>query len=191
MKMKMKNRSRIYDINLGTRKNRLRSRHWHEYSKYKKFLSMMMLICVKQHLSNIWSSIHKKVKQHWGWNKKSVAYKKKLVFDPSEPALMDCIRLFYEHSTKRTYIHWNKRNNTPSGRPDVMFFLTHIYGTTDHMISIGTAETDEFIDITGAVPSDFSDGFGEFVETLMNENNMEMPHDASSTFDLYLYLSSL
>ena len=28
---------------------------------------MMMLICVKQHLSNAWSSIHDKVKQHWDW----------------------------------------------------------------------------------------------------------------------------
>ena len=58
------------------------------------------------------------------------------------------------------------------------------------MISIDTAETDEFIDITSAVPSDFSDEFGEFAGTLMNENNMEIPHDASSTFDLYLYLLS-
>ena len=66
MKMKMKTRLRIYDINLVTRKNRPRSRHGHEYSKYKKFLSMIMLICIKQHLSIIWSSIHKTVKQHWG-----------------------------------------------------------------------------------------------------------------------------
>ena len=37
---------------------------------------MMMLLCVKQNLSNIWSSIHEKVKQHRGWVEKSVAYKK-------------------------------------------------------------------------------------------------------------------
>ena len=30
----------------------------------------MMVICVKQHLSNIWSSFHKKVKQHWDWVEK-------------------------------------------------------------------------------------------------------------------------
>ena len=59
------------------------------------------------------------------------------------------------------------------------------------MISINTAETDKFIDITSAVTSDFSDESREFAETLMNENNMEMPHDASSAFDLYLlYLLS-
>ena len=72
-----------------------------------------------------------------------------------------------------------------------MYFLPHLYGTTDHMISIDTTKTNEFIDITSAVPSDFSDDeFGEFAGTLMNENNMELSHDASSAFDLYLYLLS-
>ena len=59
IKMKMKNRSHIWDI------NRPRSRHGHKYSKYKKCLGMVMPISIKQHLSNIWSSIRKKVKQHW------------------------------------------------------------------------------------------------------------------------------
>ena len=46
MKTKMKIDSRNYGI------NRFRSRHGHKYSKYMKRLSMMMLICIKQHLSN-------------------------------------------------------------------------------------------------------------------------------------------
>ena len=78
--MKMKNRSHRYDI------NRLRSRHGHEYSKYKNYLTMTMVLCIKQHLSDICSSIHEKVKQHWGWvallikqRWKSVAYKTKSV----------------------------------------------------------------------------------------------------------------
>ena len=54
----------------------------------------------------------------------------------------------------------------------------------------GTAETDEFIHINSDVPSNFSHKFGEFTETLMNENKMNMPHDASSAFELYLYLLS-
>ena len=31
---------------------------------------MMMLACIKQHLSNTWSSIYEKVKQLWGWVEK-------------------------------------------------------------------------------------------------------------------------
>ena len=40
------------------------------------YLSMMMVISIKQHLNKIWSPIHEKVKQQWGWVQKSVAYKK-------------------------------------------------------------------------------------------------------------------
>ena len=56
MKTKMKNRSHSCDI------NRHRPRYGHKYIKYKIRLSMMMLICIKQHLSNISSSNHEKVK---------------------------------------------------------------------------------------------------------------------------------
>ena len=54
----MKNGSHRYDI------NRPRPRHEHKYSKYKKCLTIMMVTCIKQHLSNIGSSIHEKVNQH-------------------------------------------------------------------------------------------------------------------------------
>ena len=37
----------------------------------------MVIICIKQYLSNIWSSIHEKFKQYWEWVEKSVAYEKK------------------------------------------------------------------------------------------------------------------
>ena len=37
------------------------------------------MVCIKQHLSNILSSIHQEVKQHWGWAEKGVVYKKKRV----------------------------------------------------------------------------------------------------------------
>ena len=75
VRLDMKNRSNRYDI------NRPRLKHDHKYTKYKTCLSIMMVICIKQHLSNIWSSIHEKVKQHWGWvEKKALLIKNKNVF---------------------------------------------------------------------------------------------------------------
>ena len=56
MKMKMTKRSHRCDI------NRPRSIYGHKYSKCKNSLIMMILTCSKQHLSNIWSSIHEKDK---------------------------------------------------------------------------------------------------------------------------------
>ena len=66
MRLEMKNRSHRYEI------NRSRHSHRHTYTKYKMYLSMMLVICIKHHLSNIWSSIHEKVKQRWlrlSWKK--------------------------------------------------------------------------------------------------------------------------
>ena len=71
-KIKMKNRLHRYGI------NRPRSRHLQKYSKCKKCLSMMMLLSIKQHLSNIiWSSIHEKLSNTEVELNKSVAYSKK------------------------------------------------------------------------------------------------------------------
>ena len=76
--MKTNNISHRYDI------NRPRLGHGHKYSKYKKCLSMMMLICIKQHLSNIWGSVYEKVKQHWGRVEKKCCLKKKKRVDGNE-----------------------------------------------------------------------------------------------------------
>ena len=43
----MKNRSHRYEI------NKTRLRRGRKYTKYKRCLSMMMVMCNKQHLSNI------------------------------------------------------------------------------------------------------------------------------------------
>ena len=68
--MKTRYRSHRYDI------YRPRSWHEHKYSEYQKCLNMMMLKCIKQHLSKILSSVHEKVKQYWAELKESIAYKK-------------------------------------------------------------------------------------------------------------------
>ena len=70
MKLKKENRSYRYDV------NRPRPRHRHKYTKCEMRLGIMMVKCIKQHLSNTWSSIYEKVKQQWGWVEGSVAYKK-------------------------------------------------------------------------------------------------------------------
>ena len=60
--MKMKNKSHWYDIN----------RPKPRYSKYEMCLNMTMLICIEQDISNVWSSVDEKVKQHLklGWKKR-------------------------------------------------------------------------------------------------------------------------
>ena len=60
----MKNRSHRFDI------NKPRTRHGHKNTKFKLCLSIIMVIYIKQHLSNIWSSIYEEIKQRWVWVEK-------------------------------------------------------------------------------------------------------------------------
>ena len=57
--MKSKNRSHRYAI------NRARPRNGYKYTKCKMCLSMMTVMCNKQHLSHIWNWIREEVKEHW------------------------------------------------------------------------------------------------------------------------------
>ena len=70
MRLKVKNR---YGISQRNDINWSRPRLGHNYTKYKICLSMIMVICIKQQLSNIWSSIHEK--QIWGWVEKKCVFK--------------------------------------------------------------------------------------------------------------------
>ena len=70
----MKRESHRYDINIT------RLGHGLKYTKYKIYLSMMMLICTEQHLSNIRNLIHENVKQYWTRVEKSVANVKKCAY---------------------------------------------------------------------------------------------------------------
>ena len=58
MRLKMKSISQRYDI------NRLWSKHGQKYTKYQMGFIVMVVTCIKEHLSNTWSSIHEEVKQH-------------------------------------------------------------------------------------------------------------------------------
>ena len=62
------NRNKVENENRSYRyeRNRPCHRHEHKYTKCNMCVSMVMIICTKQYLSNIVSSDHEKVKQHRG-----------------------------------------------------------------------------------------------------------------------------
>lgn len=54
------------------------------------------------------------------------------------------------------------------------------------MISIDSAETNEFIGTTNVLYHSVK--LGKFSQTHMNENNVEMPHELTIDLELYLYI---
>ena len=74
--------------------NRPSSKHGHKYSKCKKCFSMMMLICINQHLSSIWSSIHEKVDR-------DIRYIAKLEYRKLE--ILDMLQLYLKDTPAQVF----------------------------------------------------------------------------------------
>ena len=96
MRVKLKNRSHRYNM------KKINPRHGYGNNKYKIRLSMIMVMCNKQHLSNIWSLIHEKFT-----NTGAELKKKRVIF------LSDCNGARSHHSLicKRTFDRLAKLTN--------------------------------------------------------------------------------
>ena len=77
---------------------------------------MAILLGIKQYLSNIWSSIHEKVKQHWGRVEKSAAFKKSVY----SHKIIEIKERPQRHLLHLTSIHWKwiKKQSSVILEPD-------------------------------------------------------------------------
>ena len=115
------------------------------------------------------------------------------IFDPRELTLLDCIRFCYISILRKELTdianEWNPHllspniNNTPSGRPDIMYFLLHLYRTTDHMISINLSKPTNLLLLPPALyPLTCLMSLVSLQRHWWMNNNMEMSHDASIAY---------
>ena len=89
---------------------------------------------------------------------------------------------------------WNEHiiskssNGGPSGRPDAMYFLPHLFDCQDYSDPLEDDDIDEFLPAVEEIPPDYSAEFGEFAEIIMTNEGLEMPVDVKSCLNLYLFL---
>ena len=89
---------------------------------------------------------------------------------------------------------WNEHviskssNGGPSGRPDTMYFLPHLFDFWDCSDPLEDDDIDEFLPAVEEIPPDYSAEFGEFPELIMTIEGLEMPVDVKSCLNLYLFL---
>ena len=87
---------------------------------------------------------------------------------------------------------WNEHiiskssNGGPSGRPDTMYFLPHLFDCQDYPLE--DDDTDEFLLVAEEIPPDYSAEFGEFAKLIMTIEELEMPVDVKSCLNLYFLL---
>ena len=88
---------------------------------------------------------------------------------------------------------WNEHivsessNGGSSGRPDRMYFLSHLFDCQDYPDPL---EDDiyEFLLAVEEIPLNYSMVFREFAEIVMTNEGLEMPVDVKSCLNLYLFL---
>ena len=120
------------------------------------------------------------------------------LFNPASRVLVDCLKFCFicvlRKELKEMTEMWNEHiiskssNGGPSGRPDTMYFLPHLFGCQDYSDPLQDDHIDEFLPAVEEIPPDYSAEFGEFAEFIMTNEGLEMPVDVKSCLNLYLFL---
>ena len=120
------------------------------------------------------------------------------LFNSASRVLVDCLKFCFidvlRIELKKMAEEWNEHiiskssNEGPSGRPDAMYFLPHIFDCQDYSDPLEDDDIDEFLPAVKEMSPDYLAEFGEFAEITMTSEGLEMPVDVKSCLNLYLFL---
>ena len=82
----------------------------------------------------------------------------------------------------------SSNENGPRGRPDVIYFLPHLFDAEDCKQQTDRDEVNEFYDNSTMLVKDFSNEFGEFALVVMRELGLAKPTNVKEAFDLHIAL---
>ena len=74
-----------------------------------------------------------------------------------------------------THLIAKSRNGGPSGRPNSMFYLHHLYGVDNLLKRVDLDEVEKFYPVVASDVRDFSEEFEEFAEYLMTRDGLNAP----------------
>ena len=89
---------------------------------------------------------------------------------------------------------WNEHiitkssNGGPSGRPDTMYFLLHIFHCQDYSDPLENDDIDELVPAVEDIPPNYSAEFGESAEIIVTKEGIDMPVDVKIYLNLYFRL---
>ena len=120
------------------------------------------------------------------------------LLDLADPVIVDCLRFCFigliRAELKDLIEEWNQHiisksiNGGPSGRPDTMFFLPHLYDCQNFLEPVEEGMISDFLPAVENLPLDYTPEFKEFAETIMEEGGLEMPVNAMEGLNLFLYM---
>ena len=168
-----------------------------EFSGGKSFLYGRSVS--NQRIEGWWSYLRKTETDWW------INYFKDLrdqgLYDDSNPIHCECLKFCYmpllKEELQRVAQQWNMHRirrstnaNSPSGRPDTIFFIPEAFDSTSYLQDVSLLDLEVAKDMCCEIPNDpFHENFTELAEIIMSENNLEMPgYDIEKAEHLYIDL---
>jgi len=118
------------------------------------------------------------------------------LLDTSDPVLLDCLRYCFMGIVRKDLesvkSDWNNhiisksRNGGPSGRPNCMFFLPHLYNVDNFLVETDEEEIDAFTPVVNHNARDYSEEFVEFADYFLHED--EDPNTPEEALNRYIFL---
>ena len=129
------------------------------------------------------SSLNQRTEAYWsklrqdrmGWQKSFFQGMVDMgLHNPSDQVQVKCLRYYFTNTIRKELStvanEWNRHiisksmNGEPSGRPDTMFFLPHLYNAEKRLKNIDLEEVELIYPEVTYTPKGFSDDFKEFAE---------------------------
>ena len=106
------------------------------------------------------------------------------LFNPTSRVLVDCLKFCFisvlRKELKEITKEWNEHiiskssSGGPSGRPDTMYFMPHLFDCQDYSDPLEDDDIHKFLPAVEEIPPDYSAELGEFAEITMKNEGLEM-----------------
>lgn len=120
------------------------------------------------------------------------------LYNDCDPIQVECLLFCFmpllEDELIRVVQEWNlhkirpsSNESSPPGRPETLYFLPEVTGTSSYLNDVPATDIDVAEDVCCESPdTNVADTFAELAQIIMDEKGLEMPSNPQSALDLYL-----
>ena len=176
----------------------LRENHSDSFAGEKSFLYGRS---VSNQRIEAWWSFLRKTETNW-WMNFLKDLREQGIYSDVDPVQVECLKFAFMPVIKdeldRVTMHWNlhkirpsSNDESPSGRPDVLYFLPELNGKSSRGQYVNMDEIEEIQEMSNHHVNRFdarSVDFAELASLIMEDERLSMPHTAHEALDLYMSL---
>ena len=178
----------------------LRTHHNDSFAGEKSFLYGRS---VSNQRIEAWWSFLRKTETNW-WMNFFKDLRDQGIYSDDDPVHVECLKFCFmsllQGELNRVSMHWNlhkirpsSNDESPSGKPDVLYFLPELTASSSRSQHIGMDDVEDMEDIINNQVHRLvsrSTDFAELASLIMEDEGLGMPQSADEALDLYAALVS-